>query len=219
MDGYGRASRTALINAEINPYDQQDICYNSSGQVSFQSYPYQGGGLGQAKVCSGTGDSFTYDALGRPKTATHTDGTSSQVAYTGRATQITDEGNGSSTVSRILQSNALGRTTAACEIYSGTALMGATGTPAACGLDISGTGFLTSYTFNTLDNLTGATQGGETRSYQYDSLSRLTQETIPEKSGVTNYTYNSDSLLYQRVRPAPNQTNPGRDGYHHLHLR
>ena len=207
VDSYGRASRTALINSETNPYDQQDTCYNSNGQVAFQSYPYQGGGLGQAKVCSGGGDSFTYDGLGRPKTTTHSDSTSSQVAYTGRATQITDEGNGGSNKSRILQSDALGRMTAACEIYGGKPLMGTSGGPTSCGLDIVGTGFLSNYAYDTLDNLITASQG-PTRSYQYDSLSRLTQETIPEKSGVTNYTYNSDSLLYQRVRPAPNQTNP-----------
>jgi RHS repeat-associated protein len=61
-------------------------------------------------------------------------------------------------------------------------------------------------------NLTGVTQKGgatssswRTRSFQYDSLSRLTQAVNPE-SGTINYSYDADSNLFQKVAPQANQT-------------
>jgi len=208
VDGYGRVSRTAVANGESTPYDQQDSCYDSNGRLSFRSYLFQGNAPNSAATCppSLTGDTFAYDAIGRPTTVTHSDGTSASTSYTGLATQVTDEGNGTSTVSRILQRDGLGRLASVCELYSGSALLGNGGTPAGCGLDISGTGFLTSYGYDTLGNLTSVSQGALTnRTYSYDSLSRLTSETTPE-AGAASFTYNADSLLSTRVRPAPNQT-------------
>ena len=69
----------------------------------------------------------------------------------------------------------------------------------------------TDYTYNVLDDLTGVTQkGGSTstnwrnRSFQYDSLGRLTQAVNPE-SGTINYSYDADSNLFQKVSPQANQ--------------
>src|SRR5207245_215494 len=93
LDGYGRVSRVARVNGESNAWDQQDFCYDSNGRLSFQPYPYQGSGWGTTKVCSGAGDSFSYDALGRATSVTHSDGTSVLTTYNGQAVQIQDEGN------------------------------------------------------------------------------------------------------------------------------
>jgi RHS repeat-associated protein len=206
IDSYGRLSRTALANGESNPYDQQDFCYDSNGRLQYQSYRYQGSGFSGAKVCSGAVDTFAYDALGRITQVTHADGTNAQYSYGGRAQQISDEGNGSTRVSRIMQSDGLGRMTNVCEI-SATTQQGGGNVPSACGLDLAGTGFLTTYGYNTLGNLTSVTQGTlNSRTYAFDSLSRVTSDTEPE-SGTTTYTYNTDSLLTQRVRPKVNQTN------------
>src|SRR6185437_1461778 len=78
----------------------------------------------------------------------------------------------------------------------------------ACGLDLGATGFLTTYVHDPLGNLTKVNQGAESRSYQFDALSRLTQSTDPE-SGVTAYTYGSDSNVATRIRPRANQTSAG----------
>lgn len=202
LDGYGRASRAIMANGEAAPFDIQDFCYDSMGRLAFRSSPYQGSGLSAAKVCFGAGDRYEYDALGRITRLTHSDGSSVQYSYTGRATQITDEGNA---VSRILQLDALGRLTQVCEVSNST-LLGSGGTPASCGLDIAATGFLTSYGYDALDNLTTVTQGSlANRSYAYDSLGRMTSELELEWGSTTSYTYDSDSLLVTRVRPAPNQ--------------
>lgn len=226
LDGYGRVSRTALANGESTPYDQQDSCYDGNGRLSFRSYPYQGNAPNSTATCPNTslaGDTFAYDAAGRTTSVTHSDGKSVTTTYGGLATEITDEGNGSTSISRILQKDGLGRLLSVCELYSGSALLGGGGTPGTCGMDISGTGFLTSYGYDTLGNLTSVAQGTLTnRSYTYDSLSRRTSETTPE-AGTVTYTYNADSLLATRVRPTPNQgsstvttTNYSYDALHRL---
>jgi RHS repeat-associated protein len=209
LDLYGRVSRTAVANGETTPYDQQDSCYDSNGRLSFRSYPYQASSPSAGATCPSTlaGDSFAYDSLGRPTKVTHSDGTSASVSYTGLATQVTDEGNGNFNVSRILQKDGLGRLSGVCELYNGAALQGSGGAPSACNLDIAGTGFLSSYGYDTLGNLTSVAQGAQSRTYAYDSVSRMTSETTPE-AGTVSYTYNADSLLATRVRPAANQTSP-----------
>jgi len=62
-----------------------------------------------------------------------------------------------------------------------------------CGLDISGTGFLTTYSYDALSNLLTVAQNGlSQRSFGYDFVSRLTNASNPE-SGNIAYTYDSDS--------------------------
>ncbi len=48
----------------------------------------------------------------------------------------------------------------------------------------------TSYSYDVLNDLTGVSQSGQTRTYNYDSLRRLTSEINPE-SGATSYTYDA----------------------------
>lgn len=208
VDNYGRSSRTAVLNgSSSSPFYLQDTCYDANGNVSFQSYRYQGGTAGNPwstpKVCSGSGDAYTYDALGRVKSITHADGTNIQYSYTGRATKVTDE-NG---VSRITQEDGLGRTTAVCEV-SNNSLQG--DSPSPCGLDIAGTGYLTTYSYDLANHKTTITQGVQQRVFQTDWLGRtiLTQE--PERGQtIYSYAYNGTGLLVTRKRPRANQTNAG----------
>src|SRR6185312_1119030 len=108
IDSMGRMDRTAFLNQE-GSWDMQDTCFDSSGRPAFTSYTYQDvNGWGDPSRCSGAGDGTSYDALSRPVTVSHGDGTGSSISYSyaGRATQISDEGNGNGTmkVQRILQS-------------------------------------------------------------------------------------------------------------------
>ena len=151
---------------------------------------------------SRTRTKYLYDALNRLTKVTHPDGTVINTTYTGRATQVTDEGNGSTNVTRISQADALGRVRSVCEVTSTTlpvAPAGTSPTPAACGLDITATGFLTTYGYDLLDNLTSVAQGGENRSSLYNSLSRMTQASNPE-SGTIGYSYDNNGNVMQRVR-------------------
>ena len=211
LDGMGREIRRVGTNGEPagTDWNEQDTCYDARGLNSFKSYPYQGNGsLSAPQVCSGAGDSFSYDALGRTLSLTHSDGSAVTYNYAGAAVSVTDEGNGTRSVQRISQVDGLGRLASVCEVTS-TSLLGSTGTPAACGLDYSpsSNGFLTTYTYDVRDNLISVTQGAQSRGYNYDSLSRLTSETHAE-SGTTSYSYNNDDLLITRARPAANQSNP-----------
>jgi RHS repeat-associated protein len=163
---------------------------------------------------------YTYDALGRTTKVAHPDGSLSTTSYTGRATEVTDEGNGTAPVKRISQVDGLGRLTSICEVTSST-LLGPGGTPAACGQDIAGTGFLTTYSYDSLGNLLTVNQGSlGQRTFAYDSLSRLLCTANPETgsatcpnpdngtytAGTTRYAYDANGNLSQRTRPAPNQT-------------
>lgn len=49
---------------------------------------------------------------------------------------------------------------------------------------VASNGLLTTYTYNTLGNLTGVNQGGQTRSFQYDSLGRLTNQKLAEREAT-----------------------------------
>jgi RHS repeat-associated protein len=216
VDGLGRPSRTARNNGGEagGAYDQADTCYNPVQMTAFASYPYQGGGIGGSpngtKQCA-TGDTSAYDALGRISSVTHSTDTAHPVSYSyyGRAMSVQDEGNGSGTsVTHVYQQDGLGRTTSVCEVASFTAI-GTGGSPADCGLDLTGkSGFTTTYTYDPLGNVLSVSQGSlQQRTSTYDGVSRLLNEFIPEANSTTTYTYNSDGTLYQRARPKANQSN------------
>jgi RHS repeat-associated protein len=142
----------------------------------------------------------------------HSDNSTVSTSYTGRATSVQDEGNGTQRVQRISQVNGLGRLAYVCEVTNSNVL-GTGGTAANCGsqvstgLDIAGTGFLTTYTYDALNNLKSVSQGGYLpRTFAYDSLSRLLTAANPE-SGTITYGYDNASRLTTRAAPKPSQTN------------
>lgn len=206
VDGYGRQSRVAIANGQsTNPWYQQDTCYDANGNVGFTSYRYQGTGLGAPPVCSGSGgDTFSYDALHRLIKTTHGDNTVVTQSYTGTATETTDE-NG---VRRIVSTMAPGLIGAVCEISSNSTMPGS-GSPVNCNMNISGTGFLTSYAYDFVNHKVTITQGGQSRIFQNDWAGRpiLVQE--PESGQTTySYAYNATGLVVTRQRPTANQSNP-----------
>jgi RHS repeat-associated protein len=90
---------------------------------------------------------------------------------------------------------------------SGSSLTGGTG-------GISSSPTVTTYTYNAVGNLTSVIQGSQTRTWQYDGLSRLTNEVTPEAGTITlSYLNSSGSPCSgnpanpcSRTAPAPNQT-------------
>jgi RHS repeat-associated protein len=205
-DAYGRTSRVAVANGSTsNPWYQTDYCYNAAGQLQFQPTQYAGVGWGTPEQCSGAGDTYSYDALGRVTNIAHADGSSDSSTYNGRTTLRSS----SSGASRMIQSDGLGRTTAVCEISS-NASMPSSGAPSSCGMDIAGTGFLTTYTYDLGNHRTTVTQGAQTRVFQTDWLGRTILVQEPESGQTTySYAYNSTGLTVTRVRPQANQTNSG----------
>jgi RHS repeat-associated protein len=208
IDGFGRQTRRAVTNGESFPYDEMDTCYDGLGRVTFKSYPFQDSGPFATPLSCGSpenGDSFAYDSLNRTTSVTHPDGTSIITSYTGRATSVQDEGNGTQRVQRISQVDGLGRLTSVCEVSSTTLAVGISGStaPASCGQDIAATGFLTTYAYDALNNLTSVAQGPlNPRIFVYDSLSRMTSSTNPESNAngtATIYTYDANGNTITKV--------------------
>jgi RHS repeat-associated protein len=80
--------------------------------------------------------------------------------------------------------------------------------------DVGNQPFVTQYQYDALGNLLRVDQKGtapgdstqwRTRTFTYDSLSRLLTATNPE-SGTISYVYDADGSLLQKASPAPNQT-------------
>jgi RHS repeat-associated protein len=203
VDGLARVTQTRLTSdPDCSTGDRTDTTYDGLGRVHSVSNPY----------CS-TSDptygltTYAYDALNRTKQVTHPDSTSILTSYIGRATQVSDEGNPTQRVQRISQPDALGRLTSVCEVSS-VSLIGSGGTPASCGLDIGGTGFLTTYQYDPLGNLIQVNQNGmNARTFTYDSLSHLKSATNPE-SGTISYAYDDAGNLHTKTGSKQNQTNP-----------
>jgi len=205
-DGYGRLSRTLVYNGQTsNPYYLADYCYNAVGLLQFKSTRYSSTGFNSAKQCSGAGDTFIYDALGRPANVVHADGSSTAYTYFSRAAKRVD----SPGSAKIIQFDLLGRLAAVCELSSNSS-MPASGYPAPCGTDIAGNGFLTNYAYDLSNHKVTVTQGAQARVFQTDAAGRKILVQEPE-SGTTiyNYAYNSTGLVTTRIRPRANQTNPG----------
>lgn len=179
----------SAANGESTPWNRVDTCYDGDGRTMFVSYPFQTSSDTGTPNCSGTGDTTVYDVLGRAKTITHSDGSVVTTNYTGRATDVLDEGNGTRSIERVSQIDGLGRLINVCEV---TGQAQQNGSPSPCNLDYSGSGFLTTYGYNQRGDLTSVAQGSLSRSFSYDMQSRLISATNPE-SGTITYNYDSDS--------------------------
>lgn len=64
--------------------------------------------------------------------------------------------------------------------------------------DPAGLNYQTSYSYDVMNDLITANQGGQSRSFVYDSLKRLKQANNPE-SGAINYLYDANSNLTQKT--------------------
>jgi RHS repeat-associated protein len=219
IDGLGRKVSHVVANGQATPYDKTDTCFEGRGLKSFVSYPYQTSTWNAWPACpiSQPGDSYSYDGLKRTASVTHSDSTAITYSYTGAATSTSDEGNGTRGVQKVSQVDGLGRLISACEVTSTTLSVGTDHTPVACGQDIAATGFLTTYAYDGLNDLTSVSQGSSLnpRTFTYDSLSRLITTTNPEagttcfgtwSGSICNENYDADSNVLSRTRPAPNQS-------------
>ncbi len=116
-----------------------------------------------------------FDALGRVVSVTTPDNAVVTTSYSGNSVTVTDQiGKARKSVT-----DALGRL---IQVYE----------------DPAGVNYLTSYSYDVLDNLATVTQGSQTRTFVYDSLKRLTSATNPE-SGAITYQYDNNGNLTQKT--------------------
>ncbi len=183
FDGVGRTIQTRLTDPEGD--DLVDTTYDQLGRVSTVSNPH--------RSIAGPTDGTTttlYDPLGRVTQVTKQDGSVSTISYAGSCATAQDEAG----KQRKSCSDALGRLTQVFEAPTGL-------------------NYETDYQYDALGNLLRVDQKGSaptdstqwrTRTFTYDSLSRLLTAVNPE-SGTISYSYDADGNLLQKTSPAPNQ--------------
>jgi RHS repeat-associated protein len=197
LDGLGRTAQTALTSdPDCASGDRTDTTYDGLGRVRSVSSPYCTSGDSTYGLTT-----YTYDALGRTNSITEQDNSVITTSYSGNCTTVADPAG----KSRKSCSDALGRITRVWEDPGTSPHMN----------------YETDYAYDVLNNLTCAVQKGtdttafstcaaapatwRPRSFNYDSLSRLTNATNPE-SGATSYSYDPNSNLITKTSPKPNQT-------------
>src|SRR5262249_48208974 len=175
-DGLGRTRRSAAY--EGSTWTITDTQFGALSRVSQVSNPYRAADPGSASPPSGTLAEWTttnYDALSRVVQVVTPDGAHVDTAYNGNQVTVTDQAN----KKRRSETDALGR------------LIRVTEDPGNLNYD-------TYYSYDALGNLRLVTQGAQSRSFAYDSLSRLTSATNPE-SGTMAYAYDSNGNLIEKT--------------------
>jgi RHS repeat-associated protein len=176
VDGLGRLSQTQLTS-DPEGIDYTLTTYDGMGR-KYQVYnPTR-----CSTITTNCGEStwgyttYQYDPLSRPMTVTEQDGSVVSTSYSGSYTTVTDEAGNI----RQNYTDALGRLSSVTE-------------------NPSGLNYLTTYSYDALDDLTGVTQvGSHQRSFVYDSLSRITSAYNPE-SGSTSYSYDANGNVITKT--------------------
>jgi RHS repeat-associated protein len=175
-DGLGRSKETRQYEGGSN-YIKTEQQYDALGRADKVSNPYRN--------LSGTAEwtMTVFDALGRVTSVTTPDSAVVGTAYSGNAVTVTDQ------AGKLRRSitDGLGRLIRVDEPNSSNSLG-----------DVSSPSQPTSYSYDVLDNLTGVTQGVQTRTFVYDSLKRLTAVTNPE-SGTVLYGYDANGNLTSKL--------------------
>jgi RHS repeat-associated protein len=182
-DGLGRTTETRHYETSTS-YITNRQAYDALGRVAQSSNPFR---QGEAIYWSSTG----YDALGRVKSVTTPDNAVVNTDYNGNRVLVRDQAG----KKRLSQTNALDQLTDVWEITaSGAATM-----QVQFGAQTLN-GYLTHYNYDALGNLQTVLQGYQTRTFEYDSLGRLTSATNPE-SGTISYQYDGNSNLVLKLDP------------------
>jgi RHS repeat-associated protein len=173
-DGLGRVWRVAKSEGG-GSWALTDTEFDPQSRVKRVSNPYRSTSLTGAINPSGQWTTTIYDTLSRATQVTTPDGAAVNTAYDGNLVTVTDQAG----KNRRSETDALGRLTKVWE-------------------NPTGLNYLTSYSYDVLDNLTTVTQDAQTRTFTYNSLKRLTQVTNPE-SGTTVYNYDNNGNLILKV--------------------
>lgn len=165
LDGIGNVLRAgSAAGATPSSFDAAKIIYDSMGRVKQSTNPYSSdvNGLPTGAVFSTV---YDYDALGRVNKVTMPGGNTIETTYNGVVTTVTDQ------VGRQKRSeeDGLGRTIKVTEMDAAKNLTWAT----TCTYDLN-------------NNLIGSNQGGQTRAFKYDALSRVLFERTPEQDATIN---------------------------------
>jgi len=173
FDGLGRMWRGAA--REGDTWTITDTQHDSFDRVSQVSNPYRAVDPDSASPPSDMWTRTVYDALGRVVDVETPDGAHVTTLFSGNRTTVFDQ-SGKESAS---ETDALGRLIKVIE-------------------DPRGLNYVTSYSYDELDNLLRVAQGPQTRIFVYNSLSKLTSATNPE-SGTISYVYDQSGNLMEKT--------------------
>lgn len=202
-DAFARPINNITFDPEGN--DEVDTTYDSLGRVSSVTTPYRGSSI--------SATTYQYDALNRIAQVTNPDGTYRTFQWTNRADLITDElGN-----QIVEQNDGLGRLQYVCSGINAPQQANNDQATTCAHIDISEKGFLATYGYNALNNLTSVSYANESRTYTYDGLSRLITSRDPE-SGTIQYTYDTQVVgdLYAKTLQSGKYVGYSHDVLHRL---
>ncbi|HEY0172370.1 MAG TPA: RHS repeat-associated core domain-containing protein [Pyrinomonadaceae bacterium] len=165
-DGLGRTIQSRRYE-NATQYILSEQRYDALGRAAEASNPYRPY-QGEAAAWTRT----EYDALGRATAVTTPDGAKAGTRYHGARTLVTDQAGRK----RVSEADAQGRLSKVWEVTGQD--VGTVGLTLPGGVQAHG--YLTAYGYDELGNLRTVTQGAQTRTFLYDSLSRLTSATNPE---------------------------------------
>ncbi len=177
-DGLGRTFETRSYESG-SAYIKQTQTFDALGRVKRAYNPHRT----TSEATYGWAES-TYDLLGRVTLVATSDGAQVTTAYSGNAVTATDQAG----KKRRSITDALGRMQRVDEPDSNGNLDYSAGGPFQP----------TYYQYDALNNLTLVTQGVQTRTFVYDSLSRLTSAANPE-SGTISYGYDNNGNLTSKM--------------------
>jgi RHS repeat-associated protein len=182
LDGLGRSFKSEKLDSNGSIFTETE--FDAVGRPKRSTNPYR---ANEPKVWTTT----NYDVQGRPFEVVTSDGAKVTTAF-GLSTSGANIGTTVTVTDQALKqrrsiTNALGQLTRVDE-------------PNDAGqLDINGVPAQpTNYVYDTLNNLVTVVQGVQTRTFTYDSLSRLKSANNPE-SGLINYSYDNNGNLTSKT--------------------
>jgi RHS repeat-associated protein len=185
FNGAGQAIRAGTgVGSAPDSYDMTATVYDGWGRVTKQSNPYSGDASGNHQGGAQFWTVNAYDELSRVVKVTLPDTQLIQTDYNGATTTSGATVVATDTVGRKRKSevDGLDRLVKVTEQN-----------PANGNLE-----WVTSYSYDVLNNLTQTNQGGQLRTFTYDAKSRLISETTPE-AGPTTYDYTDFDAVHTRT--------------------
>jgi RHS repeat-associated protein len=203
MDGFDRAvtayqAEDGQKASSANYTIQSETSYDGLGRIIQVSNPYRPGA--QESPLNTTTE---YDLAGRVTKVKTPDTAEVNTYYNGTQTLVKDQAG----KERMSKTNALGQLSTVWEITTGDDTEAITFPNHS---EVSA-GYKTKYEYDALGNLTNVTQQRgtagtiQTRSFAYDTLSRLTSATNPE-SGTITYQYDANGNLVLKIDPRLGRT-------------
>jgi len=175
-DGLGRTISKIQVN-DPDGASEVDYSFDANGRLGSTTNPYRGSSTGQ--------ETISYDGLDRPTKVMKADGNSVAIYY---GPAVNGAGLGGIVSSLCSSSYGIGYPVLAIDESGHKHESWIDGFGRTIEVDEpDATGALTSptcYTYDLNDDLTASAHGSQVRTYQYDLLSRMTSQSLPETGGV-----------------------------------